>query len=197
MTEQTEKEKQAEEKLARTKEYWSGFPEAPVSDSCKWIDPQGFEHLSTLRAWSPENLLSQFARFQAAILALDGRPINNQPKTAPVPQVQEHDETGLPVVDAEGQPVMQPAPGGTKEYTVKALFHDKTKSGKDVLKVVTEEAPYNTKYGASCWHGGPEGWKSWAEGVENKYLPPKGFGHVLIRDPEKEGGYPEVGQFKD
>jgi hypothetical protein len=185
-----------EDKLQETKEYWKDFPEAPVSDSFKWVDPQGFEHLSTLRAWSPSNLISQYSKFQAAILALDGKPINSRPQPMPKQEmVQEKDEQGLPVVDPDGNPILQPAPAGERNYNVAAFFHDKTKNGKDVLKVVTVEQPYNTKYGVSAFHGGPEGWKNWALGVENKYAPTKGFLKVAIKDPDDFNKYPEILSF--
>lgn len=88
---------------------------------------------------------------------------------------------------------------GAKVFTVAQVFHDKTKNGKDVLKVVTVEAPYATKFGVSCFHPGPEfdGWKNWPIGGKDpvKYAPPAGATHVVIR-PAPEGGYPDVIEFR-
>jgi hypothetical protein len=111
-------------------------------------------------------------------------------------KVQERDPQGLPLVDGEGKPVMIKLAPGVRLYAVASIFHDKTKNGKDVLKVVTQEEPYNTKYGVALFHGGPDGWKSWPSGVDNKYVPPEGFKKVIIRDPEGESKYPEVIEFQ-
>lgn len=183
--------------LDDTREYWAGFPEAPASDSFKWVDALGYEHLTTLRAYSPHLLLAQIGKVTNALADIGGKPINNKPMQAPVAQVQERDEAGLPVVDAEGKAVMINLPQGTNVYTVKALFHDKNKNGdKDLLKVVTEEAPYNTKYGVTCFHGGPDGWKKWPVGPDNKYMPTPDFAKVVIQAPEGEGKYANVVEFR-
>jgi hypothetical protein len=129
-----------------------------------------------------------------AIVEVGGKPINNQPKEMPQAMVQAHQD-GVPVVNTEGEPVMIPAPSGVRTYNVASFFHDKTKSGKDVLKVVTVEQPYNTKYGVACFHGGPEGWKDWQLGVDNKFAPTKGFLKVTIKDPEGESKYANVESF--
>lgn len=93
---------------------------------------------------------------------------------------------------------------GSKMYTIAGVFHDKTSTGKDVLKVVTVEPPYNTKYGVSSFHPSAafEGWKSWPVGTKEsgpiKYAPPKGAGHVVIK-PAVEGvsKYPDVLAFSE
>jgi hypothetical protein len=124
------------------------------------------------------------------------------PPAAPVvpqPTITVTDETGVPVIDAvTGKPMTAPLPEGVRLYTVAQVFHDKTKSGKDVLKVITAEEPYNTKYGVSCFHPSPEfnGWKTWQEGEKFKYAPPAGAGHVLIRAPQGEGKYADVLEFR-
>ena len=181
-----------------TKKYFEGFPEAPASDSFKWVDPQGFEHLSTIRAWHFKPLLDAFTDAQTLIIAAGGKPVNNSPQPAPAleQKVQERDTQGLPVVDGDGKAVMIPLTEGTRIFTVAHLFHDQTKSGKDVLKVVTLEAPYNTKYGVNCFRGGPDNWKTWALGLNNTYLPDPGFKHVVIRDPVGESKYPEIVEFR-
>ena len=116
---------------------------------------------------------------------------------APAQKVQLRDEAGLPVVNQEGEPEMVDLPPGVRMFNTKALFHDKSRDGsKDLLKVITVEEPYNTKYGVACFHGGPEGWQSWPVGVENKYAPPKGFTKVAIRDPKEGEKYANVERFE-
>ena len=124
------------------------------------------------------------------------------PKPVPSTKTPLVDETGTPVVDAQtGAPVMTDLPAGVKVYRVAGLAHDQTKNGKDVLKVWTTEEPYSKGYGVSCFHPPAEigDWKKWAlMSKENKtrYMPPAGFELVLIRDPQKEGGYPDVIEFR-
>jgi hypothetical protein len=89
--------------IEETKAYFEGFPEAPCSDSFKWVDPQGFEHLTTLRAWHFKPLMNAYTEAQMTIIELGGKPISTQQKVTPAPQVQEKDENGVPVVDQEGQ----------------------------------------------------------------------------------------------
>lgn len=123
------------------------------------------------------------------------------PPPAPTGTIPMRDETGVPVVDVQTGAVIQaPLPVGVKLYTVSGVAHDRTKSGKDVLKVWTVEDPYNKGYGVSCFHPPHEfgEWKKWAlMSKDNKvrYMPPRGFEKVLIRDPQKEGGYPDVVEF--
>lgn len=125
------------------------------------------------------------------------------PKPVPSTKTPLVDETGTPVVDAQtGAPVMTDLPAGVKVYRVAGLAHDKTATTKkDVLKVWTAEEPYNKGYGVSCFHPPAEigNWKSWAlMSKENKvrYPPPAGFELVLIRDPQGEGKYPDVIEFR-
>jgi len=63
-----------EEKKEQTaQEYWKGFPEAPYSNTFKWVDAGGFEHMTTIRAYSPKTLLGQIDVVQGEILAREGR----------------------------------------------------------------------------------------------------------------------------
>ena len=178
-------------------EYWKGFPEAPASDTAHWIDKYGFAHMTTLREWSKEELATVIADFYSDVVTVGGKP--DGPALPPKAQIQERDETGVPVVDGDGNAIMTNLPEGTNLYTVKAVFHDRTKTGnKDVLKVVTVEKPYDTKYGVSCFHP-PEafnGWKDWGIGIEYKYAAPEGAGHVVIRDPKDGGKYADVIEFQ-
>lgn len=178
-------------------EYWKGFPEAPASDTVKWIDKHGFSHMTTVRAWSREGLVTQTTLFIESIFADGAKPEGSN--VPPAAQMQERDATGLPVVDPEGKPVMVNLPDGVHLFTVAGVFHDQNKDkDKDILKVVTVEKPYNSKYGVSCFHAPPEaeGWKAWPIGPDQKYAPPKGMGHVIIRDPQSGGKYAEIVEFK-
>ncbi len=157
--------------------------------TCKLIDPRTFESDFAALMAATQNIVNKFG------VTLTPPPLPDAPvKTA---QIQLTDELGTPVVDAEGNPQMIELPKGVHVFTVKALFHDQTKTGKDVIKVITVEEPYNTKYGVSAFHGGPENWKTWPLGVDTKYAPPKGFGHVVIRDPEGESKYANVERFQE
>jgi hypothetical protein len=179
-------------------EYWKNFPEAPASDSVKWVDPQGFEHLSTVRAWSPEKLFKAIENLQVLVLGIGGKP-SGQVKPAPVAKVQERDENGTPVVDPEGQPVMINLPSNTHVFTVKGFYHGQTKNGKDICKVVVEEKPYSGKYGHATFHPPFADWKTWpvAGDPPGLFAPPAGCGHVVIRDPEGESKYPEIVEFRE
>jgi hypothetical protein len=129
-------------------------------------------------------------------------PLTQAPAT-PNNTIQMRDDSGLPVVDENQQPVKVSLPSGTRVYQIQSVYHDQTKPkdgkpGKDVLKIVTIEDPYNTKYGVSCFHpNGIDGWKTWPVGVENKYAPPAGLNHVVIRDPQGDSKYPEVVEFRE
>jgi hypothetical protein len=184
-------------------EYWKDFPEAPFSTSFKWLDANGFEQLTTLRGWQFSSLFRTIGQAEEIITSNGGTPINNQPKPLPASAntIPVRDENGTPVVDADRNPVMTSLPDGVHLFKVAGLAHDKTKTGKDVLKVWTVEEPYSKGYGVSCFHPPAEvgDWKAWQlMSRENKtrYMPPKGFELVLIRDPQKEGGYPDVIEFR-
>jgi len=180
-------------------EYYKGFPEAPASDSLKWTDPQGFEHLSTVRAWSPEKLFKAIEHLQALILGADGKPMG-QAKPAPA-KIQERDDSGLPVVDPEGQPVMINLPPNTHLFTVKGFYRGQNKDKtKDFLKVVVEEKPYNSKYGLAVFHTPFKEWENWpiaAEGTPGLFTPDTKYGHVVIRDPEGDSKFPEILEFRE
>ena len=67
------------------REYWAGFPEAPFSDTFKWVDEQGYEHMTTIRGWQFQTMLSTIQRATSMIADFNGRPINNRPQPAPAP----------------------------------------------------------------------------------------------------------------
>jgi hypothetical protein len=68
-----------------TREYWAGFPEAPVSDTFKWVDTAGFEHMLTLRAYSPHLLFRQIEKTIAGITDIGGKPVTVRPTAAQPP----------------------------------------------------------------------------------------------------------------
>lgn len=190
-------DEKALKELQETKDYWSGFMEAPVSDSFKWVDPQGFEHLSTLRAWSPSNLISQFTKFQSALLAMDCKPISSQQKVTPAPaaQIQERDDLGLPVIDGDGKPSMINLPQGVAVYTIKGFYHGNNKAGdKDFLCVVVNEKPHNGKFGHKMFHPPFNDWKAWpiSTGDTPGLFSVPGYTKAVIQDPEEGKKYAEV-----
>jgi len=190
-----------EEVKQTNQDYWKGFPEAPTSDTFKWVDGAGFEHMTTIRAWSGKLLYEQVAGFVGIVLNTGGKPAGFAP--APTNKIPARDETGVEIVDGNtGEPVMTNLPDGVHLYTVSGLVHDKNKAGdKDILKVFTVEAPYNKGYGVACFHVPAElkGFTAWAvTSKENKamYAPPENCKHVLIRDPKGDSKYPDVVEFR-
>ena len=185
--------------LEETKAYWESFPEAPCSISWRWMDEVGFEFQTTIRAWTPSNLFSQTEKVKSAIIDLGGKPISTQQKVTPAPvaQIQEHDELGLPVVNEEGEPSMVNLPKGTAVYTIKGWYHGQTKAGEDALKVVVNEKPYNGKYGHYVFHPPFSEWKQWPlAGDPPGLFEVKGYTQVIIRDPEEGKKYPEIVSIK-
>jgi len=188
--------------IKELQEFWKGFPESPFSDTFKWIDAEGYEHMLTIRGWSGDAVLESVAKAKERIAELGGiAPANRVAAPAPSPsaQIQETDPTGLPVVDAEGQPRMVDLPKGVAIYTVKEVFRDQNKDKtKDLLKVTTvEEAPFiSRKYGVTCFHPPAQykDFKDWPIGT--KYAPRAGAMRVIIREPEAEGKYANILEFR-
>jgi len=74
-----------EEQKQTAQEYWANFPEAPYSDTFKWVDGAGYEHMTTVRQWSGQGLYSAIAKMIEIIGETGGRPANNRPPMAPAP----------------------------------------------------------------------------------------------------------------
>lgn len=72
-----------EKKKVSPQDYYSGFPEAPASDTCKWVDAGGFEHMTTIRAWSVAGMSTQIAEFYADVTTAGGKPAGQFPTAAP------------------------------------------------------------------------------------------------------------------
>lgn len=182
--------------IEETKKYFEGFPESPASDTFKWVDAHGYEHMLTLRAWHVKPLMNAIEEAQVVIAEIGGKPISTQSKVSPAPpMVQEKDETGTPVVDQEGNPVMSPVnmlPGEVL-CTIKGFYHGQTKAGKDALKVVLEDKPYNGKYGHYVFKPPFGDWQKWAvAGDPPGLFQVPGYGHAILRPPEGDGKYPEI-----
>lgn len=188
-----------DEAVKKAQEYWKGLGEAPYSSSFKWVDGAGFEHLSTCRAWSGQDLYDNTARLIAHIQETGGYPAGKAP--APNAPQNSVDAAFPPIGDAPGrnEPTYEEL-DGSKIYTVAQVFHDQTKNGKDVLKVVTVEPPFNTKFGVACFYPGDAfaGWKNWQIGGKDpiKYAPPAGAGHVVIQPPAGDNKYANVLEFR-
>lgn len=184
------------EQKQTAKEFFEGFPEAPVSDTFKWVDNKGFEHMTTLRGYAVSAVFKLIDETGTVILENGGKIPNPRPSQT----VQERDENGTPVIDGDGNPVMTNLPKGTGLYNVKQLFHGKTQNGKDFLGVVTVETPHNRKWGVKCFHPGNSvsGWQSWPVGENDPiyYAPPETAKRVIIREAKDTGSYPDVVEFR-
>jgi hypothetical protein len=77
-------------------DYFKGFPEAPASDTFKWVDAQGFEHMTTIRAWTATALQGEVVKFTAKIAETGGK--TAALPTAPKPATAKEQ----PVADANG-----------------------------------------------------------------------------------------------
>lgn len=64
-------------------EYYKDFPEAPFSDTFKWVDSNGYEHMITVRSWSATSLIQAIKQTQEHIGEFGGTPPTKmQPKQA-------------------------------------------------------------------------------------------------------------------
>lgn len=118
----------SEDKPQDPREYWKDFPEAPFSDSFKWVDEQGFEHLSTVRGWQFSALMTTIQRAESSIIDFGGKPIITIRPTAPAAPAPAPDKPAQ-IAMQEGNPQMAaqlqaqadavpPAPNGQAWQTV-------------------------------------------------------------------------------
>ena len=63
-----------EEQKQQLKQQWEGFPEAPYSDTFKWVDEQGWEHMTTLRNYSGTALMEDINKMTRLVSEKGGRP---------------------------------------------------------------------------------------------------------------------------
>lgn len=106
--------------LQEAKAYWQSFPEAPFSDSFKWVDGAGFEHLTTVRGWNFSGLYQSLAKATAQITETGGKPAGNpRPPQAPPPDMpkaaqeamQEGDNEAAAAIQASIEDVGEPPAG--------------------------------------------------------------------------------------
>jgi hypothetical protein len=64
-------------------EHFAGFPEAPASDTFKWVDGVGIEHMTTIRAWSGGTVYSEVSKFIQNVIETGGRSAALQPAPKP------------------------------------------------------------------------------------------------------------------
>ena len=69
------------------KEYWKDFPEAPFSDTFRWVDGNNFEHMVTIRGWTFQAMYQTIAKAEEFILESGGRTaaLQSAPKPAQAP----------------------------------------------------------------------------------------------------------------
>jgi hypothetical protein len=188
-----------QEKKVSMQDYWKGFPEAPATDTIKWVDMNGFDHFTTIRAWTPSSLKKAVDEFISRVVAEGGKSISQlapAPSAEPV-MVQMRDENNTPIVGVDQKPIMEKI-DGAKVYTIEGVAHDKTSGGKDVLKVFTveQESFISRKYGVTCFHAPVEykDFKNWPVG--SKYGPKEGAMHVIIKAPEGDSKYANIVDFR-
>jgi len=76
-----------EQKTITPQEYFKDFPEAPFSDTFKWLDLDGFEHMVTIRSWSSNSGIQAVNKAKDEIKAIGGiAPANKQLPQAPAPK---------------------------------------------------------------------------------------------------------------
>jgi hypothetical protein len=112
-------------------EYWKGFPEAPLSDTFKWVDEDGFEHMTTVRGWGDKSLSAGLAKVKALIQDNGGKPVRARAPEAPSPTpdaaVKIALEEGNKQLAVELQEMaldVPPAPGG-KQYNISEIAYIK------------------------------------------------------------------------
>lgn len=173
--------------------------ELTFSDTFRYLDPAGFEHMVCVKAvtWEGLQILLQEAR-------TDLVSNNNKPLISSNLRI-----TNEPLPSAESAPRTVPArdggdvialPPDVHLFTVKELFHDTNQDGTyHMLKVVIEEQDYqyaNGNYGISCFH--PESaypnWQKWQ--VEQRKSPSENADMVLVRDPQGKSKRAEVIEFR-
>lgn len=111
-------------------EYFAGFPEAPFSDTFKWLDLDGFEHMLTIRSWSSTSGLQAVNKAKDEIKAIGGiAPANRNITQAPAPQPDPAAKIALEAgnkqmaTELQAQAVeVPPAPAGTQWNVYRAAF---------------------------------------------------------------------------
>lgn len=171
----------------------------PLSDTFRWLDQNGFEHMACVRATTWEGLQILLSEAIADIVAHDGKPLISSSLRV----------TNEPLPRAEDTPRTVPARDGGEDIelpddihllTVREVYRDVAPNSNNThMKVVIEEQDYqfaNGNYGIACFH--PEShfpkWKGWEVG--KRKAPPEGAEKVLVRDPKPGSKRAEVLEFR-
>ena len=130
--------------LKDLKDYWNGFPEAPYSDTFKWVDQNGYEHMLTVRGWSGSAVLDAVNKAIEAITAANG---HNPSHRAPIPAPQNNEPVRVPL-DEHGneQPAVKVASAGRLSWEAKD-----GKTWFKVMDIVVAAGEKGTKYGVTVW----------------------------------------------
>jgi hypothetical protein len=107
------------EQTVTPQEYFKGFPEAPTSDTIKWTDKHGIEHMTTIRAWSPEGLIQAVdrfisARFESGEAKEPAKPAVTPAPAAPATQKAATTDTGVNTMAIKKMTVAPQADGKVK-----------------------------------------------------------------------------------
>lgn len=150
----------------KTKEYWKEFPEAPFSDSFKWIDKNGFDHISIARGWTFPALMTSIERATTAILEAGGKSLYATPPAAATANPPPAEPTRQPIDDGGNElPDVKTARAGRLSVEMK--------DGKYFYKVmdaVFMPGEKSTKYGINVW---PEVLKAAKLDVSNPAVMPE------------------------
>ena len=117
------------------KDYWAGFPEAPFSDTIKWTDGNGFDHMTTFRGWTFNALYETLAKAEAHILETGGKPNGAKPApaqtAAPAPATQAGNVLSITkikvtpeVKDGKSRIMVELYADGHQWADIKAFFND-------------------------------------------------------------------------
>lgn len=110
---------QNETKIA-IQDYFKGFPESPASDTIRWVDGAGFDHMTTIRAWSGTILYSEMAKFIGTVIETGGKPVNTPHAPAP---------TAAPKPASTPAPIPQANASGTSIMVKKIKVTQDVKDG--------------------------------------------------------------------
>lgn len=118
-----------QEQKVTLQDYWRGFPEAPFSDTFKWVDADGFEHMTTVRGWGDKSLSEGITKAKALIEYNGGKPAGNRAPQAPAPTpdpaakiaFEEGNKQMAAELQAQATEV-PPAPDGKQWNTTKIVF---------------------------------------------------------------------------
>lgn len=169
------------------------------SDTFRYLDPAGFEHLACVKATTWEGLQQLLEGARADLMAHDHKPLMSaglKITNEPLPSANDTPRT-VPARDGGNDIEL---PEDVHVFTVKEVFRDVApNSDATHVKVVIMEQDYqyaNGNYGIACFH--PESvypkWKSWT--VNQRKAPAEGAEKVLVRDPKPGSKRAEVVEFR-